>query len=951
LQAWSVSELVRIVPTSAFHACSEFVTTRYSQLTTRHKRVKSSCARDVDKTLNWDRVFELLSPSHPNHQSRGAATMTMPSPKIVRRLPPELTAIRLSLLTFLIFLLDIVGSGQTVGNYPFQTVAAGKYDLINLGDLSLSLQLPIRDKVGPLPFSFVSSQQLSLIAYPPNSLGNSQWVIFGTTFNSQVPGESSYPLGGMAGTTLSYDTTTSTCQDGSTLTSYFNFRVVSSDDGVHYVGGIGHAGMSSGDCAGVLIHSFTDTTIDGSGYTVSVIGSTAKNGAIASARIYDKHGVYTDGTTVTDTNGNTWKPQPTTTWAPPGCVSSCVITDVYTDSLGTTALTSTSTSIFNVILFGCPSGGVQSCVNTSVSQIPTSFSYNDAAGNSVQYTVGYTTYKFATAFACPGGPLGTVLDATGTSSLTLPTAITFPDSTRLLIAYEQTPGYGSGYTTGRLASLTLPTGGVISYGYSGGSNGINCKDGSPATITRTTYDGTWTYTRTLAQGTSAYTTTTVTDPEGNSTEYRFVPSGHGAFQVQKQESDSSGTILRTTVTCYNGNTNLANCATGTGTPSVSGTSEISEKTAYVGLPNLSGLVSETDIKYEPVHELMLEQDSYDWGHGSPGPVLQKSTTAYGSWGGSSCVSLAPYYYIYSAVCDVVSGDGVNMSTETRYTRDIHGNATVTSRWTGRTWLTSSATYNPNGTLSTATDVNGAVTSFSYTGCNPFFATLNSKTVTSSDVLKTQYTWDCNGGVETSEIDANGQVTVHDFLLNGADPYWRPKSTRDPVQNTTTYTYGTFNGSGTSAYDQTLMTVANGASVVQRVEYLDGLGRQARSQRQQAPASTLYDTVAVGYDTKGRPYSTSIACAVNANTPCPSTPSTTQTYDALNRPLVTQDAGGGTVIKSYSQNDMRETVGPAPAGEHSKARQYEYDALGDSKQRRERLRPEYECKRISDVVHI
>ena len=52
-------------------------------------------------------------------------------------------------------------------------------------------------------------------------------------------------------------------------------------------------------------------------------------------------------------------------------------------------------------------------------------------------------------------------------------------------------------TTGRLAQITLPTGGTIKYVYSGGENnsGINT-DGSYATVTRTTSDGTTTFTHT-----------------------------------------------------------------------------------------------------------------------------------------------------------------------------------------------------------------------------------------------------------------------------------------------------------------------------------------------------------------------------------------------------------------------------------------------------------------------
>ena len=59
---------------------------------------------------------------------------------------------------------------------------------------------------------------------------------------------------------------------------------------------------------------------------------------------------------------------------------------------------------------------------------------------------------------------------------------------------------------------------MIAYTYSGGSNGITCADGSPATLTRSTPDGIWTYARSES-GTAS--TTTITDPQNNQTVVQF----------------------------------------------------------------------------------------------------------------------------------------------------------------------------------------------------------------------------------------------------------------------------------------------------------------------------------------------------------------------------------------------------------------------------------------------
>ena len=62
-------------------------------------------------------------------------------------------------------------------------------------------------------------------------------------------------------------------------------------------------------------------------------------------------------------------------------------------------------------------------------------------------------------------------------------------------------------------------------------------------------------------------------------------------------------------------------------------------------------------------------------------------------------------------------------------------------------------------------------------------------------------------------------------------------------------------------------------------------------------------------------------------PASGTAVTTTQWDATGRPLTVTDGGGGTTTYAYSQNDVLVTISPAPPGENTKARQYEYDGLG------------------------
>src|SRR5208282_415866 len=144
---------------------------------------------------------------------------------------------------------------------------------------------------------------------------------------------------------------------------------------------------------------------------------------------------------------------------------------------------------------------------------PTTLTYTAPSGGNAVYTLNYTQYTVATEFGVSGtheyGPL----------SQALVSSITLPDGSSYVFTYEPTPGssctplggtYSSNCITARIASATLPTGGSITYAYSGGSNGIE-SDGTTADLTRTLAPGgEWQYARTHVSG--AHWQTQVTTP-------------------------------------------------------------------------------------------------------------------------------------------------------------------------------------------------------------------------------------------------------------------------------------------------------------------------------------------------------------------------------------------------------------------------------------------------------
>ncbi|HKW87404.1 MAG TPA: RHS repeat-associated core domain-containing protein [Candidatus Acidoferrales bacterium] len=620
-------------------------------------------------------------------------------------------------------------------------------------------------------------------------------------------------------------------------------------------------------CTGISTpDSDEGTAEDGSGYFISVTGRTIQqllgvNGNSISPA--------SGAGSVVDRNGNTIS------------LSSGVITD----TLGQTALTFTGS--------GTPSS-------------PVTFTFQAPSGANAVYTEKFTSYTVQTNFGCSG------ISEFGPASENLVSEIDLPDigsipNDKYVITYEATPGH-AGNVTGRIASITLPTGGTISYSYSGGSNGITCADGSTATLTRTTPDGTWTYAH--SESGTAWTTT-VTDPSSqhNQTVYNF----QGIYQTERKVYQGTSAVLEDDVTCYNGNTTFCN--------TTAFTLPINER---IVTKTLGNEVCKHVYLYNS-KGMLTEQDDYDYGNGGPGGLIRKELVTYASLGNN--IADAP------SQVKIEDGSGTIVA-QTTVTYDestpaatsgtpqhisvtgSRGNpTTVQYLVAGTTNLTKSFKYFDTGNIQTATDVNGAPTTFTYGACGNSFPTL----VTEPLSLTKSMTWNCIGGVETSATDENGKTVSATY--SDAN-FWRPATSTDQESNVTNFSYP----SPTSV--ESSMAFNGTASAVDILKTLDSLGRVQVTQQREAPGSTNFDSNESDYDSVGRPSRATVPYIGIANGTNGSAPATTRTYDALNRPLVTTDAGNGTVTLSYSANDVLQTIGPAPSGENTKRRQSEYNSIGE-----------------------
>jgi RHS repeat-associated protein len=763
-------------------------------------------------------------------------------------------------------------SGPNEGLWP--TVAPlSRYDSINLANLNILVHVPVRKKIGaaalPLSFDIFVNHDLT------NS-GSTLWT-FGA--KNAVLG-----TGRILGTRLLSSHTLVTCSGGTQKILYSDIAYVDSSGAIH------EFNASYGGCSP---QAYTLVAADGSGYTLVVPTS-------GPLTLYSRSGNY--GTSLplgsfvneSDSNGNQ-------------ITSGAGSPYPYKDSLGQIALTIASNGGW---------AGVGSTVSwADVNDV------NEPNGNESISLAG-TTFSPKTVFGCTIGDWG------GNTSMTFPSTATFPDGSVLAMKYEPTPG-NPGYYTGRLGEIDLPTGAQITYTYSGGTNGINCQDGTPHTLRRTSPEGTWTYTHTPpASGNTS--TTVVIDPGSNETDYTY----SGQFEVQRvvYQGCLSGTpgcvgsagrtLVKTVLSCYNGS--FANCT------SANVVLPITRADIYMTPGGGQASLSES---FYNTYGMLTQQNEFDYGINTgsapTGTPIKATVITYASPSAyindrPSCIQVTNG--ASPGTCGTVTGNTVSLTNFLNY--DSHGNVGTIQSWvSGNNFLSEGFSYNANGTVASVTDVNGAVTNYFYNGtggCNNLLPTSVSLPV---DGLTSSQQWNCSGGVPTMSTDANGQSTTYGYVNQSgtADPFWRQTSVTDPLGNTTWTIYAS------PTVQESQLVFNGGLSTEDTIKTADSLGRLSFIQKRQAPGSSNFDSTQYTYGwmaNVGRftritvPY----GGAQGQSAPGGTAVTTTQ-MDTLGRTLSVTDGGGGSTTYQYTNQDTLATVGPAPAGENTKRKQYEYDALG------------------------
>lgn len=529
----------------------------------------------------------------------------------------------------------------------------------------------------------------------------------------------------------------------------------------------------------------------------------------------------------------------------------------------------------------------------------------DPAGGTQVTRLNYlNNFKVKTNFQCAG------VSEYSEEGISLPVELVLPNGKSYHFDYEATPGY-SGWTTGRVKEVTLPTGGTYTYTY----GPIRCADATLTSLTRAVSDSSSTATWVFGRSQDGLTTTVTPpvlpyDSAANETKITF-SGGRPTKKQYYQGTASSGTLLRTVETSFGG-----------GSTPTAVTTTLDD-----------GRKSKTETTYDNYGNLLTVKE-YSYGSGTPGPIVRTMVNSY----------LTTTEYASRNIRDRVTQTIIREGGDTgtiRLRTDIAYDGTALTCRTG----------------ASQHDDSGHGCTFTTRG-NPTSTTDYVLPATGSSPISKSFYYDSLGNLLRADLDCCQQK---EWIYSSAYQYAYPTSvvngSAGGPQLTTSASYNVYTGLVETTTDENLKTTSFAYDVFRRLDtitrpdlavtdfdhddtnriitrsdpiqgsdrrvertYGDPLGRPIKTEMRNA-GGTVFSVVETEYDPLNRPYRTR-----NPYVGTPGTAYWTETrFDGLGRVLkvIPPDGSVTTNHTSYSYAGSAVTV-TDPTG---RQRKHEYDAQG------------------------
>jgi RHS repeat-associated protein len=547
------------------------------------------------------------------------------------------------------------------------------------------------------------------------------------------------------------------------------------------------------------------------------------------------------------------------------------------------------------------------------------YSVHASDGSTQTYTANYSTIPISTAFGYGQEFIG---------SRSALASVVLPNGRSYSFAYDS---YGS------LTSLTLPTGALITYTWANTPPNLDeYRYVASRTVTVNGVNSQWTFSQIflnscpVGQSNTSCTQITVTDPVNNQSVY-YEESGV-TIQANIYSGSASGTPLRQYSVAYMqfGDFSMLPSSVTTTLENnlVSKITYTYDSLSYTQSSCVSDSYCE---QYGPLTQgwgtsrgNVQEIDVYDWGSGSPGPLLRKNVKTY--LHDSNSAYIAPNIVDKVLTNTTYDGSG-NQVAQTKYEYDnyvsgqnaiistsgapqhnssysstftLRGNVTRVSRWrnTDGAFLTSTYTYDDLGNIRAIQDPVGNTTSFDFTdrfadtSCAP---PSNSQAyvgkVTNAlnqNIQATRYT--CTGLIQAhqdqNDINASRAGTTYTYDLLG-----RTTAKNFPDGGLVSKTYN-----DVPPVSVTTTTKMNTSQNLVSTVIEDGLGRITQAQINSDPDCTTGDKTDTTYDSLGRVSTVSNPyCIAGEST----SGLTTYSYDALSRTKQVAHPDSTTLLTTYA----------------------------------------------------